>query len=66
MTLDDVKKRVEDIHESCGCVFCDLGLDPDNSINGRAVHMHRDRGVGYTVCTHDEITPQAASSTVLP
>ena len=48
-------KRDPDVTESCGCAFCDLGLDPDNSINGRPVHMTNKVPMGYLLCTHDEL-----------
>lgn len=44
------EERTE-ITESCGCVFCDLGLEPDSIIAGRPVHMTRDRFKGYSLCT---------------
>jgi hypothetical protein len=53
---DGARKPVKFV-ESCGCVFCDLGLDPDDGINGRPVHMHRERGIGYSFCTHNELPP---------
>lgn len=42
--------------ESCGCVFCDLGLEPDNSIDGRPVHTHGRNAIGYSFCSCDEAT----------
>ncbi|MER9356963.1 hypothetical protein NKI61_27360 [Mesorhizobium sp. M0514] len=38
------------ITESCGCVFCDVGLEPE-SIDGRLVHSHPTRGNGSSLCT---------------
>lgn len=49
-------KKVE-IVESCGCVFCDLGLEPEDLREGRPAHIHRDKGIGYSICTNDELTP---------
>ena len=39
------------ITESCGCVFCDLGLEPDGSTEGRPTHSHPTRGRGWSFCT---------------
>ena len=49
------------ITESCGCVFCDLGMEPDNSIDGRPVHTHRENGIGYSFCTHHEVEAALSS-----
>ena len=43
------------IVESCGCVFCDLGLEPDNVLGYMPVHMHPGKGIGYSFCTADEL-----------
>jgi len=37
--------------ESCGCVFCDVGLEPDGNKDGRPTHSHPTRGDGYSFCT---------------
>lgn len=48
--------------ESCGCVFCDLGLEPDNTIDGRPVHSHRMDGVEcYMFCTHPSLDAALSS-----
>lgn len=43
--------KVPKFTESCGCVFCDLGLESDDTIGGRATHSHPTRGIGYSFCT---------------
>lgn len=53
--------RPEDVTESCGCVFCDLELTPVFNIDGRLVHTHPKRGIGYSFCTCDEPLPSASS-----
>ena len=58
--MSETKKQAIRIVESCGCVFCDLGLEPDNSIGGLPLHMHPGRGIGYSFCTHPELTIEDA------
>ncbi len=38
-----------EVHDSCGCVFCDVGLEPERRF-GRLMH-HRDRCDDWVPCT---------------
>lgn len=39
---------------SCGCVFCDLGIEPNGTRDGRPVHVHHATLANnfrpYTIC----------------
>lgn len=55
------RQSVEDarpiVHDSCGCVFCDLDLEP-RLLDGELVHDHEPakRVFGHIPCTRN--TPQ--------
>jgi len=44
------------IENSCGCVFCDIGLEP-TMIEGRPHHYTKQRG--YLLCEHYMAAQQA-------
>jgi hypothetical protein len=39
------------VTDSCGCVFCDIGLEPQNTIDGKPVHYMSDKPNDYRLCT---------------
>ena len=42
--LEYAADNFKPVTESCGCVFCDLGLDPDIVIDGVKFHHVQRRG----------------------
>ena len=59
--MSETRRKTIQITESCGCVFCDVGLKPDEEINGWPAHLHPKRGTGYSFCTRDERLPPPPS-----
>jgi hypothetical protein len=44
-----------DVHDSCGCVFCDIGFDPDVLVDG--VKFHSDSRRGLILCERRPAIP---------
>lgn len=52
-------KEEWDVHISCGCVFCDIGLKP---VKLRRQYVHYDRRYGIAVCHARELQPMSDDS----